>query len=122
MYRNCKELKVTQKTVILFLRQCPTKLKTLFCRDYRPMPGLDRYDNEDLDDENYDAMSIGDRAAAEQELRRRDRDEGRIRRDDRDLLYGKSQIINFKEGRSSSSHLYFFVCYTISPPIIVNGF
>lgn len=86
------------------------------------MPGLDRYDNEDLDDENYDAMSIGDRAAAEQELRRRDRDEGRIRRDDRDLLYGKSQIINFKEGRSSSSHLYFFVCYTISPPIIVNGF
>lgn len=52
------------------------------------MPALDRYDNEDLDDENYDAMSIGDRRAAEQELRRRDREEGR-RRDDRGLLYGE---------------------------------
>ncbi|CAB3233278.1 unnamed protein product [Arctia plantaginis] len=58
--------------------------------DYRPMPALDRYDAEDLDDENYDAMSIQDRVAAEQELRRRDREEGRIRRDDRDLLYDES--------------------------------
>ncbi|KAI8437461.1 hypothetical protein MSG28_011784 [Choristoneura fumiferana] len=57
--------------------------------DYRPMPALDRYDNEDLDDENYDAMSIGDRRAAEQELRQRDREEGR-RRDDRGLLYDDS--------------------------------
>lgn len=57
--------------------------------DYRPMPALDRYDNEDLDDVNYDPMSVEDRVAAEQELRRRDRDEGRVRRDDRGLLYGK---------------------------------
>lgn len=53
------------------------------------MPALDRYDTEDLDDEDYDAMSVGDRVAVERELQRRDRDEGRIRRDDRDLLYGE---------------------------------
>lgn len=52
------------------------------------MPALDRYDNEDLDDEDYDNIAIEDRVAAEQELRRRDRDEGRLRRDDRGLLYG----------------------------------
>lgn len=56
------------------------------------MPALDRYDADGLDDEDYDAMSVGDRAAAEQELRRRDREEGRVRRDDRGLLYGKFQF------------------------------
>lgn len=53
------------------------------------MPALDRYDTEDMDNEDYDPISIGDRVAAEQELRRRDRDEGRTRRDDRGLLYGE---------------------------------
>lgn len=52
------------------------------------MPALDRYDNEGLDDVDYDPMSVEARVAAEQELRRRDRDEGRIRRDDRGLFYG----------------------------------
>ena len=61
----------------------------MFHSDYRPMPALDRYDAEDLDDDDYDPMSVQDRVAAEQELRRRDREEGRTRRDDRDLLYGK---------------------------------
>merc|ERR1711983_505882 len=46
-------------------------------RDYRAMPGLDRYDGDVLDDEDYDMMSEGDRAAAEAALRKRDRDEGR---------------------------------------------
>ncbi len=45
--------------------------------DYRPMPGLDRYDPNMLDDEDFDAMSESDRAAAEAALRRRDREEGR---------------------------------------------
>ncbi|XP_049885580.1 DNA replication licensing factor Mcm2 [Pectinophora gossypiella] len=58
--------------------------------DYRPLPGLDRYDDEDLDEDDYDPMSIEDRVAAEQELRRRDRDEGRMRRDDRGLFYDHS--------------------------------
>lgn len=57
------------------------------------MPALDRYDAEDLDEDDYDPMSIQDRVAAEQELRRRDREEGRNRRDDRDLLYGKDVFI-----------------------------
>lgn len=55
--------------------------------DYRPMPGLDRYEMENLDDEDYDGMSEGDRRAAEEEMRRRDRDLGIIRRDDRELFY-----------------------------------
>ncbi|XP_065339105.1 DNA replication licensing factor Mcm2 [Cloeon dipterum] len=44
--------------------------------DYRPMPALDRYDANLLDEEDYDAMSPGTRAAVEQELRRRDRELG----------------------------------------------
>jgi len=45
--------------------------------DYRPMPGLDRYDREIMDEDDYDMMSESDRAAAEAALRKRDRDEGR---------------------------------------------
>lgn len=45
--------------------------------DYRPMPGLDRYDRDLLDEDDYDMMSESDRAAAEAALRKRDRDEGR---------------------------------------------
>ncbi|XP_059475525.1 DNA replication licensing factor Mcm2 [Neocloeon triangulifer] len=45
--------------------------------DYRPMPTLDRYDPNMLDDEeDYDAMSPATRAAVEQELRRRDKELG----------------------------------------------
>ncbi|XP_014598435.1 PREDICTED: DNA replication licensing factor Mcm2 [Polistes canadensis] len=54
--------------------------------DYRPMPALDRYDPAMLDDDEYSELSQGDRAAAEREMRRRDRAAG-ILRDDRDLLY-----------------------------------
>lgn len=52
------------------------------------MPALDRYDGNELDDDDYDAMSPGARAAAERELLRRDREEGTGRRDAEDLLYG----------------------------------
>nr|XP_032522476.1 DNA replication licensing factor Mcm2 [Danaus plexippus plexippus] len=69
--------------------------------DYRPMPALDRYDAEDLDEEDYDAMSVEDRVAAERELQRRDRDEGRIRRDDRDLLYDSSDAPRAKRRRAA---------------------
>merc|ERR1712141_137329 len=56
--------------------------------DYRPMPQLDRYERELMDDDDYDDMSEGDRAAAEAELRRRDREEGRLDgRMRRGLLY-----------------------------------
>merc|ERR1719322_540892 len=56
--------------------------------DYRPMPGLDRYERELMDDEDYDDMSEGDRQAVEAELRRRDREEGRLDgRMRRGLLY-----------------------------------
>ncbi|KAL3278145.1 hypothetical protein HHI36_013488 [Cryptolaemus montrouzieri] len=58
--------------------------------DYRPMPHLDRYDDRILDEDDYDQMSVGDRLAAEAELRRRDREMGIIRRDDRELFYEES--------------------------------
>ena len=56
--------------------------------DYRPMSALDRYDPNLMDDEDYSELSQGDRAAAEAEMRKRDRAAG-ILRDDRDLLYGQ---------------------------------
>nr|XP_023024910.1 DNA replication licensing factor Mcm2 [Leptinotarsa decemlineata] len=58
--------------------------------DYRPMPHLDRYDDRILDSEEYDQMSVGERLAAEEELRRRDREMGVYRRDDRELFYDQS--------------------------------
>ncbi|XP_050308294.1 DNA replication licensing factor Mcm2 [Anthonomus grandis grandis] len=57
--------------------------------DYRAMPHLDRYDERLLDEDDYDAMSIEDRLAAEAELRQRDREMGILRRDDRELLYDR---------------------------------
>jgi len=66
--------------VLIFIR--------LLIRDYRPISALDRYDGDVLDEEDYDAMSPGARAAAERELLRRDREEGTGRRDADDILYG----------------------------------
>ncbi|XP_037051342.1 DNA replication licensing factor Mcm2 [Bradysia coprophila] len=57
--------------------------------DYRPRPELDHYDETMLDEEVYSDLSQADRAAAEAEMRRRDRALG-IHRDDRDLIYDKS--------------------------------
>lgn len=45
--------------------------------DYRPMPHLDRFDPDMLDEDDYDALSETDRQAAEAAMRRRDREEGR---------------------------------------------
>ena len=57
--------------------------------DYRPMPHLDVYDENVVDDGDYEAMPADARAAAEREMRKRDRQEaltqGRMRPG---LLYG----------------------------------
>ncbi|KAG5894081.1 hypothetical protein JTB14_003938 [Gonioctena quinquepunctata] len=58
--------------------------------DYRPMPHLDRYDDRILDEDDYDQMSVGERLAAEDDLRERDREMGIFRRDDRELFYDRS--------------------------------
>lgn len=54
------------------------------------MPHLDVYDENVVDDEDYEAMTAETRAAAEREMRKRDRQEalsqGRMRPD---LLYGR---------------------------------
>jgi DNA replication licensing factor MCM2 len=60
----------------------------LLNRDYRPIPALDRYDGDVLDEDDYDNMSPGARAAAERELQRRDLEEGTGRRDADGILYG----------------------------------
>ncbi|KAG1671758.1 DNA replication licensing factor mcm2 [Nymphon striatum] len=46
--------------------------------DYRPIPALDVYDPNLLDEEDYDMLSESGRQAAEADMRRRDKDEGRI--------------------------------------------
>uniref|UniRef100_A0AAZ3RPC6 DNA replication licensing factor MCM2 n=1 Tax=Oncorhynchus tshawytscha TaxID=74940 RepID=A0AAZ3RPC6_ONCTS len=73
-------------------------------RDYRAIPELDRYEEEGLDlDEELSELSPGARAAAEDAMRRRDREQGgRLRRG---LLYGEDVYILYtlrfrdKEGR-----------------------
>lgn len=62
----------------------------IFNSDYRAMPHLDRYDERILDEDEYDDMNMEDRLAAEEELRRRDREMGILRRDDRELFYDRS--------------------------------
>ncbi|XP_066943700.1 DNA replication licensing factor mcm2 isoform X2 [Macrobrachium rosenbergii] len=59
--------------------------------DYRHIPELDVYDRDNLDDSEYSMMSEGDRVAAETQMRKRDRDEGRLTgRMRRGLLYDES--------------------------------
>lgn len=59
--------------------------------DYRAMPALDRYDPRMLDDdEDLDELSVGERRAAEDEMHKRDRERGVLRRDDRQLFYAGS--------------------------------
>ncbi|KAM9800563.1 DNA replication licensing factor MCM2 isoform X1 [Syngnathus typhle] len=58
-------------------------------RDYRAIPALDRYEAEglDLDEEDLVELSPGARAAAEEAMRRRDRERGLSGRLRRGLLY-----------------------------------
>lgn len=60
-------------------------------RDYRAIPALDQYEAEglDLDDEDLSELSPGARAAAEEAMRRRDREQGVSGRLRRGLLYGE---------------------------------
>ncbi|XP_019716079.1 DNA replication licensing factor MCM2 [Hippocampus comes] len=62
-------------------------------RDYRPIPALDRYEAEglDLDEEDPAELSPGARAAAEEAMRRRDRERGFGARLRRGLLYGQTR-------------------------------
>lgn len=54
------------------------------------MPALDRYDPQILDDNEYDELSQTERRAAEEEMRRRDKEAGVFRRDDREIFYDAS--------------------------------
>eukprot|EP00731_Ephydatia_muelleri_P001590 Em0001g1590a len=52
-------------------------------RDYRPMPHLDVYNEEGIDEGDYEALSPEARAAAEREMRKRDRQD--------DLVHGRAR-------------------------------
>lgn len=62
----------------------------LFPRDYRVIPELDRYDADNLDDQEFSDLSMSERLAAERDMRKRDREEaaatGRMRPG---ILYGQ---------------------------------
>ena len=49
-----------------------------FERDYLPRPELDVYERDQLDDASYSELSVDGRRAAEEELRQRDKVEGRV--------------------------------------------
>lgn len=64
-------------------------LPLAICRDYRPIPELDRYEPEGLDeDEDLSELSPGARARAEAAMNERDRRTG-MGRMPRGLLYGE---------------------------------
>lgn len=58
------------------------------CRDYRPIPELDRYEAEGLDEDELSELSPGARAQAEAAMNDRDKRMG-MGRMPRGLLYGK---------------------------------
>jgi DNA replication licensing factor MCM2 len=78
--------------------------------DYRRVDELDRYDPEGLDQENdFDAMEIDERMAAEREMRKRDRREGRSTitqgKIKDSLLYSElSEDMDGAEGTAAASH------------------
>lgn len=65
-------------------------VKLINLSDYRAMPGLDRYDIDHLDDEDYDDLSPNARRDAEDAMRQRDRARGILRRDDREIFYDRT--------------------------------
>lgn len=59
--------------------------------DYRAIPALDTYDPQMLDDSEYSTLSESDRRAVEEQMRQRDRAEGRVTgRMRKGLLYDES--------------------------------
>lgn len=73
--------------------------------DYKPVPELDKYEGDDIDQEEYDDMDIGDRNAVERELQKRDKREGRSVTQGRikdSLLY--SELSEDMDGEQALSH------------------
>lgn len=60
----------------------------LLFRDYRAIPALDRYDADELDESDYDAISESGRREAERIMRKRDQEMG-VGDMRRGLFYGK---------------------------------
>lgn len=79
------------------------ELLPFLCRDYRPIPQLDQYELEGLDeDEDLSELSPGARAAAEAAMAAQDRMMGRNRRG---LLYGEGDLLLGMSQKQNSSCL-----------------
>lgn len=77
----------------------------LALRDYRAIPALDTYEAEGLDlDEELSELSPGARAAAEEAMRIRDRDQGISGRLRRGLLYGEEEKLIMTKWKSLWIH------------------
>lgn len=86
-------------------------LNSLFYRDYRAIPALDRYDQEGLDEDDYSELSENQRQAAEREMRQRDREEGVLTgRMRRGLMYGRLQF-SFSFFFHQFSNIVHFECF-----------
>jgi len=72
--------------------------------DYRPVPELDKYEGDDLDEENdYDAMDVEDRVAAERQMAKRDKREGRATGKIKESLLYSEMSEDFDEANAGSS-------------------
>lgn len=71
---------------------------SFYFRDYRPIPALDVYDQEGLDEDDYSDISESQRAAAEREIRHREKEQG--------ILYGRMRRGLMYGMLYTSLHLY----------------
>lgn len=96
LYRLYFTILVLKLNIGLALMSSSIELLSLFDRDYRAIPALDRYDQEGLDEDDYSELSENQRQAAEREMRQRDREEGVLTgRMRRGLMYGRLQFFFF---------------------------
>lgn len=93
LYRLYLVILLRKLNIGLALMSSSIELLSLFYRDYRAIPALDRYDQEGLDEDDYSELSENQRQAAEREMRQRDREEGVLTgRMRRGLMYGRLQF------------------------------
>lgn len=83
------------------------------------MPALDYYDPAQLDDADYDEMSVGERRAAEEMMRRRDGEAGITRRDDREIYYDMSDEEDVSDA-SNIKQMLNCMCNDPSKPSLYN--
>ena len=80
---------------------------------------LIRYDRDLLDDDDYDALSEGDRAAAEAAMRKRDREEGRM---DGRMRRGLLVRLSFVSLRAIQLEIINCICSVLQLILVINRY